>query len=173
MSTSDVLVRLRLSDCSGASSGPVSRRRFCAGACQAVSGATLATVFAGCGGGDSPTSPSGRATDLGKSQGRFTGTAVSVDVAGSALSNVGGAVLVESVAGVFLVSRTAEQSFTAVDAVCTHQSCTITGIDGTTYVCPCHGSRYDRNGRVTQGPAMASLRQFATSFASGVVTITL
>ena len=81
--------------------------------------------------------------------------------------------LVESVAGVFLVSRTADQSFVAVDAVCSHQSCTITGIDGTTYVCPCHGSRYDRNGRVMQGPATASLRQFSTSFASGVLTINL
>jgi Rieske Fe-S protein len=151
----------------------VSRRKFCAGACQAVSGATLATVFSGCSGGDSPTSPSGRAADLGVSQGRFANNAVAVDVAGSALANIGGAVLVESVAGVFLVSRTADQSFIAVDAVCSHQSCTITGIDGTTYVCPCHGSRYDRNGRVVQGPATASLRQFSTSFASGIVTINL
>ena len=110
---------------------------------------------------------------LGVSQGRFTGSAVAVDVAGSALATVGGAVLVESVAGVFLVSRTAEGSFTAVDAVCSHQSCTITGIADTTYVCPCHGSRYDRNGRVLAGPATASLRQFATSFGSGVVTINL
>lgn len=155
------------------SQGPVSRRRFCAGACHAASGATLATIFAGCGGGDSPTSPSGRAADLAVAQGRFAASAVSVDVSGSALATVGGAVLVESVAGVFLLSRTGDQSFVAVDAVCSHQSCTITGIDGTIYVCPCHGSRYDRNGRVVQGPATASLRQFPTSFASGVVTINL
>ena len=64
---------------------------------------------------------------LGVSQGRFSGNAVAVDVAGSALSSVGGAVLVESIAGVFLLSRTAEASFTAVDAICSHQSCTITG----------------------------------------------
>ena len=110
---------------------------------------------------------------LGVTQGRFTGSAVAVDVAGSPLASVGGAALVESVAGVFLISRTADASFTAVDAVCTHQSCTVTGIDGTNYVCPCHGSRYDRNGRVVAGPATASLRQYPTSFASGVVTITL
>ena len=152
---------------------PVCRRKFCEGACRAVSGAALVTLFSGCGGGDSPTSPSSRAVDLGISQGRFAGSTVSVDVAGSALANIGGAVLVESVAGVFLVSRTADHSFVAVDAVCSHQSCTITGIDGTTYVCPCHGSRYDRNGRVMQGPATASLRQFSTSFASGVLTINL
>jgi cytochrome b6-f complex iron-sulfur subunit len=150
-----------------------SRRRFCAGACQAVSGATLATVFAGCGGGaDSPTSPS-RAVDLGVSSGRYTGSGVDVVVAGSALNDVGGAVLVESIAGVFLVARTGANAFSAIDGVCSHQSCTVTGADGTAYVCPCHGSRYDRNGRVLNGPATAALRQFQTTFASGVVTIIL
>lgn len=154
---------------------PVSRRRFCAGACQAVSGATLATVLAGCGGSgaDSPTAPSSRAVDLGKSAGRYTGSGVDVTVAGSALATVGGAVLVESVAGVFLLSRSAESTFTAIDAVCSHQSCTVTGGDGAVYVCPCHGSRYDRTGRVLAGPATAALRQFPTRFTSGVVSIAL
>lgn len=156
------------------SNASVSRRRFCAGACQAVSGATLATVFAGCGGGgDSPTSPSSRGVELGVAAGRFTGSGVDVTVAGSALGAVGGSVLVESVAGVFLLSRTAESAFTAIDAVCSHQSCTITNADGSAYVCPCHGSRYDRNGRVLAGPATAALRQFQTTFTSGVVTIAL
>lgn len=132
-------------------------------------------MFAGCGGGgaDSPTSPSSRAVELGVSAGRFTGSGVDVAVAGSALAGVGGAVLVESVAGVFLVARTAESTFSAIDAVCSHESCTVTGADGTAYVCPCHGSRYDRNGRVLNGPAVAALRQFPTTFASGVVTIIL
>ena len=128
-------------------------------------------MLAGCGAG-SPTSPGGRAEPLGVSQGRFTGSGVNVDVAGS-LTEVGGAVLVESIAGVFLLSRTSASAFTAIDAVCSHQSCTVSGADGSVYVCPCHGSRYDRNGRVLQGPATASLRQFQTTFASNVVTIVL
>jgi cytochrome b6-f complex iron-sulfur subunit len=150
----------------------VSRRQFCAGACQLVSGATLASTLAGCGGGgDSPTSPSGRGVTLGVAAGRYNGSGVNVDVAGTALSDVGGAVLVESIAGVFLLSRSSASEFTAIDAVCSHQSCTVTDADGTAYVCPCHGSRYDRNGRVLNGPATAALRRFQTSFASGVVTI--
>lgn len=147
----------------------VSRRRFCAGACQAASGATLATLFPACGG--SPTSPSGMAATLGVMSGRFTGAGVQVAVAGSALTDPGGAVLVESTAGVFLLARTSASGFTAVDAICSHESCTITSADGATYVCPCHGSRYNRNGQVMAGPAKASLRQFATTFTDGVVTI--
>ena len=152
---------------------PVSRRRFCAGACQLVSGLTLATIAPACGGGSSPTSPSGMASMLGVSAGRFTGTGVQVTVDGSALSEVGGSVLVQSTAGVFLLARMSGNGFSAVDAVCSHESCTITGIDGSTYVCPCHGSRYNRSGQVMAGPARASLRQFPTTFADGVVTIAL
>jgi Rieske Fe-S protein len=131
-------------------------------------------MFAGCSGGaDSPTSPGGRAVELGVSSGHYTGSGVDVDIAGTALSGIGGAVLVESVAGVFLLARTAESAFSAIDAVCSHQSCTVTGIDGSVYVCGCHGSRYDRNGRVLNGPATAALRQFRTTFTAGVVTIVL
>lgn len=110
---------------------------------------------------------------LGVAAGRYTGSGVNVDVAGTALNEVGGAVLVESIAGVFLLARTAAGTYSAIDAVCSHQSCTVTGADEAAYVCPCHGSRYDRNGRVLNGPATAALRQFPTTFASGVVTIVL
>jgi cytochrome b6-f complex iron-sulfur subunit len=134
-----------------------------------ASGATLATFFSACGGG--PTSPSRMASMLGVVAGRFAGSGVQVTVAGSPLDNVGGAVLVESTAGVFLISRTGANAFMAVDAICSHESCTITGADSDVYVCPCHGSRYSRTGRVLEGPAKASLRQFATTFADGVVTI--
>ncbi|HEU5258982.1 MAG TPA: Rieske 2Fe-2S domain-containing protein [Vicinamibacterales bacterium] len=148
---------------------PVSRRQFCAGACQVASGATLATLFSACGG--SPTSPSRPAAMLSVVPGRFAGSGVQVTVAGSPLDNVGGAALVESTAGVFLVSRTNASAFMAVDATCSHESCTVTGADGNIYVCPCHGSRYSRTGQVLEGPAKASLRQFNTTFADGVVTI--
>jgi Rieske Fe-S protein len=113
------------------------------------------------------------ASPLAVSPGRLTGNAVQVNVSGSPLASVGGAALVESTAGVFLLSRTSDNVFSAVDAICSHESCTITGTDGTTYVCPCHGSRYNRSGQVLAGPAKASLRRFATTFTDGVVTIAL
>ncbi len=151
----------------------LTRRQFCSGACQVATGAALATLAAACGGGDSPTSPSGNATMLDVSNGRFTGSSVQVNVAGTALTEASGAVLVESTAGVFLLARTGANSYSAIDAICSHESCTVTGADGATYVCPCHGSRYDRNGQVLAGPARAALRQFPASFSDGIVTIAL
>jgi cytochrome b6-f complex iron-sulfur subunit len=162
---------------------PVSRRRFCAGACQVASGATVVSLFAACGGsspvGPTPTPPGGGGggssdpSPLGKLTGTFAGSTVRINTAGSALDTVGGAVLVESTAGVFLVARTDANTFVAIEAVCTHEGCTITGAAGNIYVCPCHGSRYDRSGRVVTGPAQSSLRQYATSAAAGIVTIAL
>jgi Rieske Fe-S protein len=110
---------------------------------------------------------------LGVLPGRLVGSVVQVTVAGSALDNVGGAARVESTAGLFLVSRTSVNSFSAIDAVCTHEGCTITGADGEAFVCPCHGSRYNRSGQVLAGPARASLRRYASTFTDGVLTIAL
>src|SRR5687767_1318455 len=154
------------------SNARVTRRRFCTGACQVASGATLATLFSACG-SSSPASPSRMASMLGVLSGRFTGSAVQVTTAGSALADVGGAALVESTAGVFLIARTSASAFSAIEAVCTHEGCTITGADGAAYVCPCHGSRYNRSGQVLAGPATSALRQYANTFTDGVVTIAL
>ena len=152
----------------------ISRRRFCGGACQVASAATLATLFTACGGGSSsPTSPSSPASMLRVMAGRFTGSGVQVTAAGSPLADVGGAVVVESTAGVFLLARMSASAFSAVEAVCTHEGCTINGAAADIYVCPCHGSRYNRSGQVVNGPAKASLRQYATTFTDGVVTIAL
>ena len=106
-------------------------------------------------------------------QGRFANARVEVTTTGTPLANVGGAARVESNAGLFLVSRTSDTTFTVVDGTCTHEGCTITGAQGSDYVCPCHGSRYSRDGRVIGRPALANLRQYSTTFADDVVTIVL
>jgi Rieske Fe-S protein len=98
---------------------------------------------------------------------------VQVVTTGSALANVDGAALIESIAGVFLVTRTSASTFSAIDATCTHEGCTVNGVNGAIYVCPCHGSRYNRSGQVVNGPARASLRQYSSTFANDVLTIAL
>ena len=41
--------------------------------------------------------------------------------------------------------------------VCTHLGCTITE-NGAEFECPCHGSRFDENGRILAGPAQQPLK---------------
>jgi cytochrome b6-f complex iron-sulfur subunit len=42
--------------------------------------------------------------------------------------------------------------------VCTHLGCTVTWVqEQQHFVCPCHGSQYDAQGRVVKGPAKRSL----------------
>lgn len=56
-----------------------------------------------------------------------------------------------------LVLRDAE-GFRALSLVCTHLGCINQRQPSGEFVCPCHGSRFDAEGRVTQGPAPSRLR---------------
>jgi cytochrome b6-f complex iron-sulfur subunit len=50
-----------------------------------------------------------------------------------------------------------DDGFWALSLVCSHLGCT-TEEDGSGYRCPCHGSRYDRQGHVVNGPAKQALK---------------
>lgn len=64
-------------------------------------------------------------------------------------------------------------SYTALSPICTHLGCTVE-IEGARLVCPCHGSAYDRAGRVLQGPAALPLARYRTDVSpEGVLTIDL
>ena len=56
--------------------------------------------------------------------------------------------------------------YSAVSPICTHLQCTV-NIDGATLVCPCHGSTYDREGRVLRGPAERPLTRYRASLEPG------
>lgn len=150
---------------------PRTRRQFCSQACGAVGLAALGGALQACGGGltsasSVPALPRVSAT---AANGAVT---LTID-SNSPLASVGSAALVQSSNGLFLVARTAQDSFTALTSTCTHQACTITGYENQNYVCPCHGSRFDTSGRVTSGPAPRALRTYQTQFAGDVLTITL
>lgn len=148
------------------------RREFCAHACLGVSWLTLASLLDACGG--STTSPSSSAPPLPTINSSVAGGAIAITIdAGSPLAGVGGAALVQTSTGNFLVARTAQDTFAALTAVCTHEACTVTGFQSQTFVCPCHGSQYNLNGSVVKGPAGSPLRQFTTRFAANVLTITV
>jgi len=60
------------------------------------------------------------------------------------------------------VLRTVE-GFSAISAVCTHLGCNVRHEEGRGFACPCHGSTFDAEGRVTRGPAAWPLPRFAIS----------
>jgi cytochrome b6-f complex iron-sulfur subunit len=68
------------------------------------------------------------------------------------------------------VLRLDDGQFAVISPICTHQGCTV-DIQGPRLVCPCHGSTYDREGRVLRGPAPRSLARFPTVVSDGVLVI--
>ena len=68
-----------------------------------------------------------------------------------------------------------DQGVYAMSAICTHASCFLD--DGADTIaagldCPCHGSQFDGNGAVTQGPARDPLQHYLVTIASdGSITV--
>lgn len=51
------------------------------------------------------------------------------------------------------------QGFIALSTVCTHSGCEVRAMPAS-FQCPCHGSEYDVEGNVTEGPARKPLQKF-------------
>jgi cytochrome b6-f complex iron-sulfur subunit len=75
--------------------------------------------------------------------------------AGTAILSVEG-----SDAPLFIVRYNSSLYYT-LSAICTHRGCTVEE-KGSSFVCPCHGSTYDRSGSVVKGPAEQPLRRYPT-----------
>ncbi len=73
-----------------------------------------------------------------------------------------------------VVGRDADGVY-AMSAVCTHQGCLIDDSSSTIASglnCPCHGSAFDGNGLVTNGPARTALQHYAVTIATdGSLTV--
>jgi cytochrome b6-f complex iron-sulfur subunit len=130
---------------------PSSRRDFM----KTVVCAGVAVACGGCGGRSAATLPTGDVT-----AGKVADTAV-----GMLRAVVGSPIFVgRDSAGLY-----------AMTAICNHADCDMT-IDGTITAqgatCTCHGSRFDNNGNVLQGPARSPLTHLALSVdASGLITV--
>jgi len=150
------------------------RREFCLQACQAASlavlGGALSTLLESC--GKNPVDSSGG--NINRINASLVNGTITLAIdASSPLATVGGAALVQYSNSALLVARMAQDTFAAVTAICTHQSCTITGYNNQVYSCPCHGSRFGTDGRVIQGPASSPLRSYQTQFANNQLIITV
>ena len=69
--------------------------------------------------------------------------------------------------------RTGPDTFDAFDMRCTHQRCGVNIVNGQTFQCPCHFSRFANDGSVIQGPATQPLAKLLTSYDSATDTLTI
>jgi len=122
------------------------------------------------------TGPNVSGSPLSTMQGTFSNNNVTVTIdSSSPLAKVGGAGIVNYSSGLILVDHPSANVYNAFSSICTHQGCTINNFDSGSnqFVCSCHGSRFDINGKVVQGPAPTSLQQFQTQFTNNQLIITL
>ncbi|MFV0534245.1 MAG: ubiquinol-cytochrome c reductase iron-sulfur subunit [Cumulibacter sp.] len=56
-----------------------------------------------------------------------------------------------------VVTQPSEGEYVALSAICTHQSCTLREVNSGEIYCGCHGSKFDLQGKVLEGPATEDL----------------
>ena len=135
---------------------PLDRRTFC--------GCALAATALGCGGGGG-----GGANPAPTPSGGTLKT--TTDTKTIFLSQPSGTIRDYRNLGNFWLVRDAGGIY-AMTAICTHQGCTVNGWNGSVFPCPCHGSQYNLNGAVVQGPATLPLNHFeVTTDGSGFLVV--
>ena len=156
----------------------ITRREFfikSAGAVVVVSSSgLLGSIVTSC--SDNPTDP-GNGTPLSTIQGTVVNNEITIDIASSSIANKNTRALVKynNGNGSILVEHNSDDTYKALSGICTHQSCVVSEFDGnkSVFVCPCHGSQFDLNGNVKQGPATTKLSTYSTRVESGSLIITL
>ena len=70
------------------------------------------------------------------------------------------------------IRRDADGSLTAFSAICTHLGCLVNFNNvKREFICPCHGGRYDMDGKVIAGPPPAPLAKLPVKVEGGNVMV--
>ena len=94
--------------------------------------------------------PSGGATSGGSTGGGGITQTGDVPVGGGAIIQGESVVITQPTAG----------EYKCFSAICTHQGCPVSNVDGGTINCTCHGSKFSiEDGSVTAGPARGALEE--------------
>ena len=143
----------------------VSRRGVLAGSAVTLAGAVVGFVLAR--NSDAATAAGGAAAA--NQYGPKTGAGGSRLATLDAIPDGGG--LVVDKADVVLV-RSGDEVL-GFSATCTHQGCTVTGVENGEISCPCHGSRFDpKTGEPVAGPAGRPLAKVPVEVRDGAVFTT-
>jgi Rieske Fe-S protein len=91
------------------------------------------------------------------------------DAKNSDLAKVGGAIFLNDEDMLVRVSQT---QFVALSLICKHKGCTVE-LTGNKFVCPCHGSEYAIDGKVTEGPSKKNLDTYEAVYDPTKETVTV
>lgn len=84
------------------------------------------------------------------------------------LKDIGGWVVLKIKERDVLFIRDTAETVKVFNPVCTHKQCTVEyDPENTRIQCPCHGSRYDLEGNVLNGPAREPLTRFESELTDG------
>lgn len=124
-------------------------------------GVTLfVSLLASCGKDSNPTGPG----DNGETEEKTSVVNLSEN---QTLQQVGGFKTFQLGSVPVILFRVNDTTFKTLSRVCTHQGCTIDWQSSNNkFNCACHGSQFDKDGNVLQGPANRSLANFRTEFDS-------
>jgi len=61
------------------------------------------------------------------------------------------------IVGEIVITQPSAGEFKGFSAICTHAGCTVAEVAGGTINCPCHGSKFNLDGSVANGPATRPL----------------
>lgn len=105
-----------------------------------------------------------------------SGNTTTVDLAHSEVSGLkesGGWLLITKGNANILVVNIDGSTYRAFSSVCTHTGCTDSWtFSSSQFICNCHGSRFNTQGQVVNGPATADLPEYGTSVNNDTLTIT-
>jgi Rieske Fe-S protein len=89
------------------------------------------------------------------------------------LVKIGGIARVDSGGTPVAAVRTGASTFAAFSLICPHFGCTV-GINGSSFLCPCHGAQFASTGNWIGGQPTSNLRSLNASYnaTSGALTIT-
>lgn len=86
-----------------------------------------------------------------------------------ALQSVGGYAIISKRV---IAIRVSQSKFIVLNLTCTHKHCEVE-YDGESFECPCHGSQYNKYGKVTLGPAENNLKSYKSEFNADDNTLTV